>query len=162
MNPNLDASQLGLRDIHLPGDVGLWPLAIGWWLLALTLVGLGLFLALRHYRYRRHRATCRLFGQAIQAIESGADPQTYIPDLSTTLRRFAMTIASNPGEVAGLVGDRWLSYLDSRWDRSSFSDGAGRLLLSSPYSAVHNEGVDEALELCRLSIDWVRAQPPGS
>jgi len=160
MNPNLDPSQLGLRDIHLPGDVGLWPLAIGWWLLALAFAGLLIFLALRHFRYRRHRATCRLLQQAIEAIEGGADPQAHIPEVSTTLRRFAMTMARDSATVAGLVGDRWLTYLDSHWDRSSFSSGAGRLLLSSPYSAVNEEGVDEALELCRLSVDWVRAQRP--
>jgi hypothetical protein len=160
MNPNLDPSQLGLRDIHLPGDIGLWPLAMGWWILALAAVGWLVFLSLRHFRYRRHRETCRQLRRAIKAIEAGADPQVFIPEVSTTLRRFAMTMAQDSAVVAGLVGDRWLSYLDSCWDRSSFSSGAGRLLLSSPYREVNNEGADEALELCRMGVDWVQSQPP--
>jgi len=48
MNPTIDVSQLPLRDIHLPGPVGWWPPAIGWWLVAaLVLVAFGAVVTVR-------------------------------------------------------------------------------------------------------------------
>ena len=31
-------NELPLRDIHLPGEISWWPLAIGWWLLPLLII----------------------------------------------------------------------------------------------------------------------------
>ncbi len=55
MNP----SELGLRDIHLPGDIPWWPPAPGSWLLGAALLGLIFIVLLRYRRLRRHRAACR-------------------------------------------------------------------------------------------------------
>ena len=162
MNPSFDLSQLGLRDIHLPAELGWWPLAFGWWLLGAVLVTLIVIVSVRHFRLRRHRAAHRSLQSAIDAIESGADPSACALNASTTLRRFAMTMARDSAEVAGLVGDRWLSYLDSRWDRSAFGDGGGRLLAASPYRASGELAAEESLELCRLCAAWVKAQPVRS
>ncbi|MCZ6498397.1 MAG: DUF4381 domain-containing protein [Gammaproteobacteria bacterium] len=156
MNP----SQLELRDIHLPGDIIWWPLAFGPWLLGAALLGLIIVVLLRYRRLGHHRAACRSLREAIDAIETGADPSACVLQASTTLRRFAMTIAQDSAEVAGLVGERWLAYLDDCWERSSFSDGPGQLVLSSPYRASGGLAVEESLELCRLCVAWVRAQPP--
>ncbi len=158
MNP----SQLGLRDIHLPGGISWWPPAFGLWLLGAAVLGLIIILSLHYLRLRRHRAACRSLRETIGSIEAGADPSACALRASTTLRRFAMTIAQDSAEVAGLAGERWLSYLDSRWDRSSFSDGPGRLVLSSPYRASGGLAAEETLELCQLCVAWVRAQPPRS
>ena len=158
MNP----SELELRDIHLPGDITWWPPAFGSWLLAAALLGLIIVVSLRYSRLRRHRAACRSLRETIDSIKTGADPSACALQASTTLRRFAMTIARDSAEVAGLVGARWLSYLDSHWDRSSFSDGPGQLVLSSPYQAAGGLAAEESLELCQLCVAWVKAQPPRS
>jgi hypothetical protein len=159
MNPILDPGQLGLRDIHLPGDISWWPLALGWWVLALALIGSGIFFALRYFRYRRHRAACRDLRKLSAEIKAGGDPRLCAIRASTTLRRFAMTMAKDSAEVAGLTGRRWLSYLESRTGGSAFSDGAGQLLLTAPYRAVDDSAADDSLELCSVCEDWVRAQP---
>ncbi len=159
MNPNLDPSQLGLRDIHLPGEIAWWPLAFGWWLLATAIVGVGLVLLVRYVRLRWHRAAYRSLYRTIKAIEAGAEPSACAMEASTTLRRFAMTMAQDAAEVAGLVGDRWLAYLDSRWGRSEFNNGRGQLLVSSPYRTSASPAVEESLELCQLCVAWIRAQP---
>ncbi len=158
MNP----SQLGLRDIHLPAEISWWPPAFGSWLLGAVLLGLIVVVLLRYLRLGRHRAAYRSLRETIDSIKAGADPGACALQASTTLRRFAMTIARDSAEVAGLVGERWLSYLDSRWDRSSFSDGPGRLVLSSPYRVDGGLAAAETLELCQLCVAWVRAQPPRS
>ena len=117
MNPTIDLSQLPLRDIHLPGSVGWWPPAIGWWLLAaLVLVGVALY-ALHYYRARHKRAALKAMTRVRAALEKGAEPVACLQFLSTILRRFAMTsvaLAAGEPDVAGLIGERWLRYLDGR------------------------------------------------
>jgi hypothetical protein len=176
MNPS-DFTQLPLRDIHLPGLIAWWPPAPGWWIAAAlafaALVAFGLY-----YRGGRHRrAALRSVGKVRAALEQGAEPVECLQRVSTTLRRFAMTtadqqnvaalravdgVADRPDsdEVAGLIGQRWLRYLDSRWKRDEFSRGAGRLLLAAPYARPETIDRQHALDLTVLCADWLKAQRP--
>ena len=63
-------------------------------------------------------------------------------------------------EVAGLIGQRWLRYLDSRWQRDEFTGGAGRLLLAAPYARPDTIERQHAIELAALCADWLKAQRP--
>ena len=159
MNPSLDPTTIPLRDIHLPDAISWWPLAFGWWLLGGLVLLAGLAFAVRFYASRRHRAARRGLMAALDALNAGADPVLCAQRVSTTLRRFAMTVNDDPGGVAGLVGERWLAFLDSRWERTSFTLGSGRLLLSAPYTTIGNLQREQCLELGMLCIDWIRAQP---
>ena len=62
-------------------------------------------------------------------------------------------------QVAGLVGERWLKYLDSRWQRDAFMRGAGRLLLAAPYARPSSVERLKALELTALCSEWLKGQP---
>lgn len=166
MNPN-DVSSLPLRDIHLPGPIGWWPPAIGWWLLAaLVLVGLA-FYALRYYQSRHRRVALKSLQRARAALEQGVEPVVCLQNVSTVLRRFAMTTAARDREaelaaeqdVPGLIGPRWLAYLDSRWQRDVFVSGAGRALLAAPYARPNSIERGAALELTALCAEWLSAQP---
>jgi hypothetical protein len=166
MNPSVDLSALPLRDIHLPDPVPWWPPAPGWWLLAaLALLGAIAF-GLHYYRYRSRRSALRALGRARAALDRGADPVGCLQEVSTVLRRFAMTCAeARRGEdvtdfrcVAGLIGERWLAYLDSRWPRDAFRNGAGRLLLAAPYARPHTVAPGQALDLIAITTAWIRAQ----
>ena len=174
MNPN-DAAQLALRDIHLPGLIAWWPPAPGWWLVA-ALALLGLVAFALYYRSGRHRrAALRVVGKVRSALEQGAEPVECLQRVSTTLRRFAMTTADQQSvaslravggvterpdsdEVAGLIGQRWLRYLDSRWQRDAFTRGAGRLLLAAPYARPDSVERLKALELAALCSEWLKAE----
>ena len=162
MNPTIDLSQLPLRDIHLPGAVGWWPPAVGWWLLAaFVLVGIALY-ALHYYRARHKRAALKAMTRVRAALEQGAEPVACLQFLSTILRRFAMTsVARAAGEpdVAGLIGERWLRYLDARWSRTDFSAGLGTRLLVAPYARPNSIERATALELTALCTAWLTAQP---
>jgi Domain of unknown function (DUF4381) len=158
MNQGIDYAQIPLRDIHLPGPVGLWPPAPGWWIL-LALVLAGLVVATYHYvRTRHRRATLAILRRISARLAAGAEPAACLAGVSSVMRRFAMSAATNPALVAGLVGSAWLSYLDSRWDRHAFSEGVGRALTVAPYLPAHAASADEAAELTALCIDWVRHQ----
>jgi hypothetical protein len=164
MNPTVDVSQLPLRDIHLPTPVGWWPPALGWWLLAaLVLAGATLY-AIHYYRARHKRAALRAMTRLRAALEQGAEPVACLQYLSTVLRRFAMTsvartrAAAEP-HVAGLIGERWLNYLDERWAKTEFTAGLGRQLLAAPYARPNSIERDKALELTALCMAWLTAQP---
>lgn len=165
MNPTIDVSQLPLRDIHLPAPIGWWPPALGWWLLAaLLLAGVALY-AIHYYRARHKRAALRALTRVRRALEEGAEPVACLQFLSTVLRRFAMTsvararAAYDSPDVAGLIGERWLEYLDGRWARTEFSAGLGRQLLAAPYARPNSVARDKAIELTALCTAWLAAQP---
>jgi hypothetical protein len=165
MNPTIDVSQLPLRDIHLPAPIGWWPPALGWWLVAaLLLVGVALF-AIHHYRARHKRAALRALTGVRKALEEGAEPVACLQFLSTVLRRFAMTSVARTDaavaepEVAGLIGERWLRYLDGRWAKTEFSAGLGRQLLAAPYARPNSVARDKAIELTALCMAWLAVQP---
>jgi len=155
MNPTIDLSQLPLRDIHLPGPVGWWFLA------ALVLVGIALYAA-HFYRSHHKRAALKAMTRVRAALEQGAEPVACLQFLSTILRRFAMTSvarAAGEADVAGLIGERWLRFLDGRWNRTDFSAGLGKRLVAAPYARPNSIERATALELTALCTAWLAAQP---
>ena len=73
-----------------------------------------------------------------------------------------MAVAANPRGMAGLVGERWLTWLDSQWEESQFTNGAGRALARAPYARPATFSDQDAIALTRVCIDWVRAQKGGA
>ena len=162
MNPALDPTQLPLRDIHLPEAIGWWPPAFGWWILVgAVLLGLAVW-ALRHRAGWRHRAASVELKAALATLQGGGDPVLCAQRFSTTLKRFAMTSSDRPDRVAGLTGEAWLAWLDSRWEREAFSRGAGRGLLSAPWVGAGQLDREHCLELGRLCQAWIKAQKKGA
>ena len=162
MNPVLDPGQLPLRDIHLPDAIGWWPPAIGWWILVGAVLVAAVVWILRYRGAWRHRAASAEFRAALEALRGGADPALCAQSLSTTLRRFAMTLSDRPERMAGLAGEPWLVYLDSRWEREAFTRGAGRGLLSAPYADAARLDREHYMELGLLCQAWVEAQRVGT
>jgi len=159
MNP-IDPSQLPLRDIHLPGAVGWWPPAPGWWML-LGLAALGGFALWLRYRSRyRERAAIRSLQAVAAALASGKAPVVCIQRISMILRRFAMSVGA-AAPVAGLTGEAWLRFLDSRWARDEFSAGIGRVLIFGPYAPADRVSASDVGALNELCLDWIRAQRPA-
>ncbi|ORJ61631.1 hypothetical protein B5V00_05920 [Geothermobacter hydrogeniphilus] len=148
--------QLPLRDLHLPPEIGAWPLAPGWWLLIGLLVLL-MTAALLLARFRQRRRLRRL---ALLQLETLKDlhGRELAAALSYLLRQAALCHFS-PQQVAGLSGEAWLRFLDTPFADHPFSTGCGRCLQDAPYRP--HVDIDEArlLELCR---DWLKKLPPQS
>lgn len=156
-----DVSQLPLRDIHLPGPVSWWPPAPGWWLLVALLLAAAAVGVMLHYRARHRRAALAAVAQVSAALEQGAEPVGCLQQLSTIMRRYAITLAEKRAEVAGLTGERWLRYLDSRSERAAFTTDSGRLLASAPYARPASVPRQAAADLAVLCAAWIQAQPIG-
>ena len=132
MNPE----ELPLRDLHLPADIGWWPLAPGWWVvIALLVAALGYFVFRLWQNWRRgaaRREALAAFTQARAQFESDGDVAVFITSVSTLLRR-AMLSCERRQDVAGIVGDDWLRLLDRGLKRPGFENGVGRCLAELPY-----------------------------
>ena len=152
------ASQLPLRDIHLPPAVSWWPPAPGWWALAalVCVLGIGGILALR--RRRRPPTPGERALDELRALEergSEFDPTASTRSLSTLLRRTCLSCYPR-SEVAGLIGEGWLQFLDAILGGRRFSEGPGRALLDGPYRPAEPADVEALFALC---ADWIRALP---
>ncbi|MDE0308748.1 MAG: DUF4381 domain-containing protein [Acidiferrobacterales bacterium] len=138
-----------LRDVIPPPDPGLWPPAIGWWVLAILLIllpfGIRYLLSLiRENRARQHIA--RDISQAV-----ALKPDQAAIRLSILMRRVAMSKFPN-ASVAGLTGEQWLEFLDSSGETDQFTQGPGRLLITAPYERHRVADVDPLTHVC---MKWV-------
>ncbi|WP_158247214.1 DUF4381 domain-containing protein [Geothermobacter hydrogeniphilus] len=147
---------LPLRDLHLPPEIGVWPLAPGWWLLVGLLVLL-IVAALLLARFRQRRRFRRLALLQLETLKN-LHGSELAAALSYLLRQAALCHFS-PQQVAGLSGEDWLKFLDTPFADRPFSRGYGRCLQDAPYRPLVD--IDEArlLELCR---DWLKKLPPQS
>ncbi|MEM9402619.1 MAG: DUF4381 domain-containing protein [Pseudomonadota bacterium] len=132
MNP----ADIPIRDLHLPPEIGWWPLAPGWWVL-LAIAVILVALALRALRRRLSASRARRF--ALRQLEQAkVEYQTHgnLVMLGTTLSellRRTMLAYAPRAEVAGLSGDAWAAWLDRGLPQPLFSKGEGRAMLELPY-----------------------------
>lgn len=158
MNETFDYSQIPLRDITMPAAVSWWPPAPGWWALAFALLAVGAWAAWRYARGYRRRAALRVLERMLTELDAGEAVAERLCVVSAVVRRFAMVVAASPRGIAGLVGERWLTWLDSQWEQKHFTSGAGRALARAPYAPPGAFSNEDAVALTRVCIDWVRAQ----
>ena len=157
MIPDLELAAR-LRDVHPPPAPPWWPPAPGWWvafLFAAVLAAIAFRYALPWWR--RLRMRWRLLA-ALDAIarrhRTGLPPAATAAEVSQLLRLAALARFPDCG-VAGLHGDDWIAFLDSR-DQARGRFAALRTALTvAPYAAP-SAGTDAAL-LLRAARGWLRA-----
>jgi hypothetical protein len=141
----MDPEQIPLRDLHLPPDIGWWPLAPGWWLLiVLAAAGLGFMLYRLFMNWRADRArrvALRQLAVVTRSYEQSGNAVALASELSELLRRTVLAYAPRT-EVAGLTGEAWLRWLDRGLDEALFAEGAGRTIDTLPYRNPEREASD--------------------
>ncbi|MBU0479724.1 MAG: DUF4381 domain-containing protein [Proteobacteria bacterium] len=148
----------GLKDIHLPADIGWWPPAPGWWLLAVVAGPLFYFLArrvvawLRNRRYRREAISG--LRKSFAAYGKHGDGYRFLCEVSVLLRRLAIHRYGRT-VVADLTGTDWLEFLDRTGKTGEFTGGAGSALGEAIYSG-KAEGDPE--KIVALAEQWIRVQ----
>ncbi len=148
---------LQLKDIHLPSNPSIWPLALGWWLLIAVLLVLvvWLFFVIRKsLLVRKHkRMLFNELAQLEQKLKDSPD-KDLIAETNILLRRIALAYYPE-ARVASLTGDDWLAFLDKSGNTQNFSKGAGRILIDAPYRSgqLENYNGEEFISLIR---NWVR------
>jgi hypothetical protein len=132
MNPE----DIPLRDLHLPAEIGWWPLAPGWWLI-IALVLLGLVMLVRRALAARKLSAARRYAlgeleRLVAEYRHSNDAVGLGVGLSALLRRTMLAYAPRR-DVAGLTGEDWLRWLDRDLDKPHFRSGSGRSLIELPY-----------------------------
>ena len=149
MNPQLDILA-ELRDIVVPQTSGMWPPAIGWWLLAIGIIGIivaGWWLtAMRPTRYQLRKQV----RQQLLKIDALQTPEALI-ELSILMRRIAISCYPQQS-VASLTGQKWLEFLDQSSNTTDFTEGPGRLIAVAPYAPSHTDDARAAIAVCR---NWI-------
>ena len=159
MEPDLTTQLLSqLRDIHSPKTLSWWPLAPGWF--AVALLGL-IALVWVWCRYRRSRKKIARRNSILQHLnrlkyDLALEEQYSLvyQDLSTLLRRIAL-MTHERVDVAHLTGDDWLNFLDVQCQTQLFSHDIGRLLLSAPYFP-SNKTVANPEPLLKVTEEWIK------
>jgi hypothetical protein len=158
------ASLENLHDIVVPEAVGWWPVAPGWYVLALLVITVVVWFGFRRLRRWRRNAYRREALKALAALEADGIPvgteSAVLAQAAILLRRVALS-AYPRRQVATLVGERWLAFLDETSGGGAFAAGPGRVLLEGAYQPalpVAGEAVHAALVLC---ADWIRSHRSG-
>lgn len=153
----MQPTELPLKDIHLPDVIGLWPPAIGWWLLVL-LIPVSLFASYRLYRYLTRKTAVKAAKKELALIKlyEHQDTEKKLRELSILMRRVAISVSPR-AEVASLTGREWLAFLDQSMTRAPFSQGYGQLLTEAVYRKELTSEL-EITQLIRVCEDWLKAQ----
>jgi len=153
MNTNMTA--LPLKDIHLPDPISFWPLAFGWWIVAGIVIFL-IFLSLLLFRKLSETTLKSEAKNKLQVIEKNFletdDALVCLTEISALLRRITLSQKATDN-VAGLTGEAWLQFLDQPLKTAEFSQGAGQILLTGPYSLEVDK--TQVMKLIQLSAKWV-------
>jgi len=145
-----------LQDIHLPAEIGLWPPAWGWWVLALLIIATVsalVFFIKRKISRNAYRTIAIAELNSIHKKYGSDQSSEYLQNLSIILRRTALSGFGSQFN-ASLKGHEWLQWLDEQCTKTNlqFSQGVGAALLIGPYQKNPEFNRDE---LHKLSLIWV-------
>jgi len=133
----MDSGATVLRDIQGLDAIPWWPLAPGWWVVAVVAGLLLLFFAVRYWLvcyagWFGWRGEARRELRVLKKALKHEDPYVVAGRLSELMRRIAM-VHSGRQQTAGLTGDNWLLWLTEH-DNSGFDwEQQGQLLITVPY-----------------------------
>ena len=143
-----------LRDIRVPDPPPFWPPAPGWIAIACVAIAAalaGTIVAARWWRRGRPRRDALARLRSLHARhDTGASDREIAIELSMLVRRFVL--ARHPREeVAGLVGERWIAWLEST--QPGLGAAARAALLDAPYARECRFDAPRALTACE---HWIR------
>lgn len=118
MNPEDILSQLRIRSLEAPPEIGWWPLAPGWWILIGLTFALILFSLIwaiaRHRAYAPYRAAQieirHIYQKYLDNTEQKTAAAHFLQESNVVLKRLAAQYEGSE-YVANLSGAKWRSYL---------------------------------------------------
>jgi hypothetical protein len=154
VNPTDPLAQL--RDIHLPEAISWWPLAFGWWLIAIICL-MAMFLSLRYLiktffnrRYRR---------QALVQLEllPNSNQHQRLTGLFNLLKQVASS-AYPQQNFASLSHRDFVEFLQSSYPRSMFNDlpDNWEQLFYTQQPSISSQLVDQLISQSR---QWIKHHP---
>ena len=122
-----------LRDIHLPHAVGVWPLATGWWIVIISLLLIAAIIIVLTYQHRKPTALKQALAEVDRLFQcTDISEAQRRQKLSLLIRKLAITIDLRE-EVAHLIGETWISWIESRPSGPLLSSKIKSYLTYGPY-----------------------------
>ncbi|KUJ85502.1 hypothetical protein AVO45_00445 [Ruegeria marisrubri] len=132
-----------------PEAISMWPQTQGWTWLAIIAAALAIWAGLRWRARRRANAYRRAALRELRL--AGEDPVV----IAAILRRAALS-AYPRSDIASLLGDDWLAFLDQSYGGNGFAEGPGRVIAQAPFVAA----APPVPGLETLAEQWVRRHKP--
>lgn len=161
MNQNDPASLANLNDIVMPEAVGWWPLADGWYVLAGTfviLLGWYTFRSVKNWRANAYRrAALRELDSLIDDTRNPQSRASSLRQLPSLLKRTALSVYPRE-DVAGLTGEDWFDFLNSKMGKPSFTQSTFDTLNRVSYTTgdlgdISDDAMNTLLDACR---SWLK------
>lgn len=140
MNEQIGQALAQLRDIHEPAIPPFWPIPFGWWILAVSIIGV---IACLIWWWRSRNAIDRPY-RSIRGIatelrdlyqQGQLTDHEYADAANRLYKHLLVDIESVPGSVQA-DGLPWLNMLADRFDDDAFVYGAGKCLGTVRYRPV--------------------------
>ena len=148
-----------LKDIHTPDAIGLWPPAIGWYLIAAFLIAAlvlaGVILWRRWQQNAYRRAALRECDDIEWEITAGSDSRAAAIRIATLLKRTALSVFRR-AEVAHLSGDAWILFLESKASEAHFSIASSQLLIEASFRKNPPDNQSDVTRLLYEARRWIR------
>lgn len=148
-----------LRDVHTPLDPSLWPPAIGWWVLAILVVGVITFIILRVYsqyqRGRPIRAARQLIDAQFEQVNRGDMTAVNFLHESNEILKRVLVPGLGRQQFASLTGDQWLKALDEMTGTNHFTQGGGQILGNERFTREPSIDPETLYSEVRLVLDHV-------
>jgi hypothetical protein len=156
-----------LQEIALPEPVRYIPQTIAWYILFTVVFLVLIWIGLRWYRrYLRNRYRGEVLDRLEDIQRDLRVPAKRVKALRTIpslIKQTTLAIASRE-KIAGLFGERWLSYLDSTFSGSFFTEGTGQLLPRLAYRSdedLQKISDQEVSDLITVLKKWARRHHAG-
>lgn len=147
-----------LRDIHFPEAIGWWPLAPGWYLLAIILLIIlmvsAFFLIRRYLNGRARRQSLQMLATYQQQHQQEMNSQLSAARVSELLKRVALVYFPR-ADVASLTGDAWLRFLNTTARGLDFNL-VRQELLEAPYQPAIDRDLQPLFNMARMWINQRR------
>ena len=143
----MDSAELleQLADIHLPGPVSFWPPAPGWWLLALLVIALLVWLTIKALDARKQRQICAFALQELDKAygtfqtQQNSDPEllnqarlTFLNKFNAVLRRVALWHFPQQN-IASLGGRAWVDFIREKGESTLLTDEIAEALVEGRF-----------------------------
>ncbi|OED41196.1 hypothetical protein ACH42_14535 [Endozoicomonas sp. (ex Bugula neritina AB1)] len=145
-----------LRPNHLPDPIGFWPPAIGWWLLAILILGTlsyGLYWLIKHWQKNLYRIQGRKSAKALYAdYQKHQNPRQFANDCNRLLKQVALH-AYPQQDIASLHGKQWQTFLSETGRDPRFTENAGLSLGEGRYTP---DWTPDVTALHSLTLSWIK------
>lgn len=163
------ALKQNLKDIHLPAEVGFWPLAPGWWVLFAFILIVLMVTAHKFGQHRRRNqyrnAALTLLAQSYSEWQVQNNSRQYLQTANGLLRRCVLHASNNTQprsgnnthqSALGKTGNAWIGILNA-YSKHKFTEQTERALTVASYQKAPDVDIEQ---IHKELMVWIHTHKP--